>query len=344
MRDLCDALERDNKWPEAVAVWRESVALWRIHGGFEETESMYTLRRLGLALEAEHNWPEAEAVHREALAISRKKGDEDPEALVDLERVVRVLMYEKKFDEAQGLLAPVLTSTFVTQPSSGGLLAQKIAIMGRRGRWQEAAADAAQDIENQPTDHYLYHTLAGLLAVMHDRSGYVQLCQKLLPKFANTENPYVAERVAQDCLLLPNSGVDLEAVDKLADTAVTRGSGETALPYFQACRAMADYRLGHFRAAIGWAGKTVNTRGAEALGQAKAFAVLAMANWELGHKSEARAALVNGNRLAPALSPGADSIDLGESWVAWVQARVSLDEAEAMIDPLAIAEQKPNKR
>ena len=68
-------------------------------------------------------------------------------------------------------------------------------------------------------------------------------------------NPYIDERVAQDCLLLPHSGVDLELVDKLADMAVARGSGESALPYFQACKAMSQYRLGHFAEAIEWAEK-----------------------------------------------------------------------------------------
>ena len=50
---------------------------------------MFTLRKLGLAFEAARNWPEAESIHREAWNISRKKGDEDSEAVVDLDRVIR---------------------------------------------------------------------------------------------------------------------------------------------------------------------------------------------------------------------------------------------------------------
>ena len=65
---------------------------------------MFTLRKLGLVLEAARNWPEAESVYREALAISQKKGDEDAEALVDLDRAVRALTAQKKFVEAQQLL------------------------------------------------------------------------------------------------------------------------------------------------------------------------------------------------------------------------------------------------
>jgi len=44
--------------------------------------------------------------------------------------------------------------------------------------------------------------------------------------------------MAQDRLLLPYSGVDLGLVDKLAETAVTFGSGEPSVLYFQACKAI----------------------------------------------------------------------------------------------------------
>jgi hypothetical protein len=123
--------------------------------------------------------------------------------------------------------------------------------------------------------------------------------------------------------------VDLELIDKLADAAVTIGSGENALPYFQACKAMSNYRLGHFREAIAWGDKAANSTSHFA--PAKAWAVLAMAHWQLGHTNAALAALRKGDSLAPALSTERGVDDLGESWVAWVMARVSLDEAAALI-------------
>lgn len=331
LRDVGLALENESKWPEAETVWRESLAAWRKRGGNEERESMYTLRKLAQALAAERKWPEAEAWHREALAISRKQaGTEGPEALADLARLVRVLTAEKKFNEAERLLDEVLTPAFVKQPSSADLLIQRVDLMGRQGRWQEAKDDAALVLEHQPADHYHYHRLAALLAMTHDRPAYEQLCQRCLTKFADTLNPYVAERMAQDCLLLPHSGVDLGLVDKLADTAVTRGSGEDALPYFQACKAMSNYRLNHFPEAIVWAEKAAHASAAEARG--KACAVLAMAQWQLGKMDEARQTLARGNASAPAISSGSGTVDIGESWVAWMMARISLDEAAALIE------------
>jgi len=284
---------------------------------------MFTLRKLGLALEAARNWPEAESVYREALAISQKKGDEDAEALVDLDRVVRALTARKKFVEAQQLLDGILTPAFVAKPASVNLLVLRVNVMGRRGRWQEAASDAALALENQLTDHYRYHTLAALLAMTQDRPAYEEVCKRLVTKFADSTNPFVAERIAQDCFLLPNSGADLALMDKLADKAVTAGSGGDDLPYFQACKAMSNYRLGNFDEAIAWGQKAANSPAQFA--QAKAYAVLAMAHWQLGQKDEARTALVRGDALAPRAD------DLGESWVAWLMARLSLDEATTVI-------------
>ena len=284
---------------------------------------MYTLRKLGLLLEAARKWPEAEAVYREALTISQKKGDEDPEALVDLDRVVRALAAQKKFVEAQQLLDRILTPAFIDNPACMNLLTERVDLMGRRARWREAAADAARALEHQLTDHYRYHTLAALLAAVGDRPAYEQVCKRLVTKFADSTNPYVAERIAQDCFLLPNSGADLALMDKLADKAVTAGSGTDGLPYFQACKAMSNYRSENFAEAIAWGEKAANSPARFA--QAKAYGVLAMAHWQLGQKDEARTALAKGDALAP------QADDLGESWVAWLMARISLDEATKLI-------------
>lgn len=328
-RGLALALEAQGKWAEAEALWRESLPGWRKLGGGEDQQSMYTLRKLGLALEAEGKWPEAEAVHREALAVSRKKGSEDAEALVDLERVVHALVVQKKFGEAERLLDGALTPAFIRTPSSADLLVERVDLRGRQGQWQKAEADAVLAVDLQPTDHYRYHTLAALLAVTGNRPAYEQLCRSLLTKFANPSNPYVAERIAQDCLLLPDSGFDLELLDKQADVAIALGNGLNDLPYFQACKAMVNYRLGRFPAAIDWGERAV--KGSIPYAQAKAYAVLAMAHWQLAQTNAAHEALARGDALAPALPATGGHADLGESWVAWLMARISLDEASALI-------------
>jgi eukaryotic-like serine/threonine-protein kinase len=329
LRGLGETFEQDGKWAEAEQLWRESLSCWRRRGGAEERQSMYTLRKLGLALEAQHKWPETELVQREALAISRKKGDEDSEALVDLERLVRTLLSQKKFIEAQGLLDRILTPAFIVKPASVNLLDLRAGVMGRRGRWREAIENVRLGLEIQLTDHYRYHTLAALLTMIGDRPGYEELCKKLVTKFADTDNPYIAERIAQDNLLLPESGADLALMDKLADKAVVAGSGTDDLPYFQVCKAMSQYRLGNFPEAIAWGNKAAKS--SISFAQGKANAIVAMAHWQLRQTDEARAALARGETACPAISPEHGVEDLGESWVAWLMARVSIDEASRLV-------------
>jgi hypothetical protein len=60
---------------------------------------------------------------------------------------------------------------------------------------------------------------------------------------------------------------------------------------------------------------------------------MAMGHFQLGQRNEALAALGKGDALAPAVSPEKGAEDLGESWVAWLMARISLDEAAALIQP-----------
>jgi hypothetical protein len=107
----------------------------------------------------------------------------------------------------------------------------------------------------QPTEHYRFHVLAALLAMTHNRPAYVQLCHRIFTTFTNTTNPYVAERMADDYLLMQHSSLDLSAADNLAEEAVSLGGGDDLLPYIQACKAMADYRLGRFAESIEWAKK-----------------------------------------------------------------------------------------
>jgi len=223
----------------------------------------------------------------------------------------------------------VLTPGSVALPASVNLLIERFDLKGRRGRWKEAAADASLILDLQPTDHYRYHTLIALLAKAHDTVAYEELCHKLLTKFANPTNPFIAERMVQDSLLLPNSWMDLNLADKLADTALALGGSDAALPYFQACKAMSTYRLGRYQEAIKWGERAASISVANA--QAKADAILAMAHWQLGQKDKAREALAEGDALAPKFLPANDTDELGESWVAWLFARISLDEATALI-------------
>ena len=317
---------------EADALLSAALSIQRKVLAETNPDLLYTLDSLGRTMEGENKWPEAEAAHREALAAWRRRGgNEDPHALVEAEGLVHALVAQKKFGEAEKLLDEVLTPSFIKQPTSVNLLTLRVDLLSRQGRWREAVAAATLALQYDPGDYYKYHTLAGLLAVTHNRSAYEQLCSKILATFGNTKESYIADRTAQDCLLLPDSGVNLHLVDKLADVAVTLGNGDYGLPFFQAGKAMSEYRQGHFSEAVDWGEKSLDGSIVDA--QAKACAVLAMADWQLGRKDVARALLARGDLLAPRIASTTGPVDLGDAWISWLFARVSLDEAAALIEP-----------
>jgi tetratricopeptide (TPR) repeat protein len=295
------------------------------------------MRSLGLTLEAEGKVSEAEQMHREALAGWRKRGESrTPQALGELESLVRVLAAQKKFGDAEQLLGEALTPEFIQHPSSTDLLAVRVEVMTRQGRWQEAATDATLALEHQPSNTDRYHTLAPLLAITHNRPAYEQLCRRILATFADTTNAVAADRMAKDCLLLPSSGIDLKLIGRLADTAVTAGKDDWLMPYFEVSKAQSEYRQGHFADAVVWAQKAVYRSDVLYL-RAHAFAVLAMAHSRLGEKVTAQEMLAKGNALAPIIYPAENKAD---AWSGWIFARISLDEATALIESPAAAQGK----
>ncbi len=328
---LGDRMRRNGNLTESHAVLRAALSIQIKLLGEDHPDVLATMVGLASTLEKEGNWAEAEMVRRQTLELRRKRdGPENTQTIAEVEAFVRALREQKKLQEAEQILREALTPALVSKPASVKLLFQRADLLGRQGRWEAAAADAARCIEYQPAEHYHYHMLAPLLVVTGNRPAYDQLCRKILAAFSDTTNPYWAQRMAIDCVLVPNSNVDLQLVDKLAEIAVTRGSGEaSALPYFQVCKAMSSYRLGRYAEAQLWAEKALNSRPAYA--SAHACAVLSMTHWQLGHREEARTMLAKGDALAPAITPERGSESLDASWVAWLIARIGLDEATTLM-------------
>jgi len=339
LAELGELMTQQGRVEEGHVVLSAAISIQRKILGEDNPDTLDSLDFLGWILELEGKWAEAETVHRHAMTLWRKRaGNEYPQALGELAGLVRALVAQMKFSEAKQLLDEMLTPVFMKKPASAGVLAQRVDLLGRQGRWQDASADANLVLERQP-DHYRFHIQAGLLAMTRNRPEYEQLCRRILSTFANTTNAYIAERMASDCLLLPDSGVDLRSVAKLADTAVELGGGDDLLPYVQACKAMSAYRRGYFAEAIEWAEKPRS----QVYAQAKACAVLAMAHWQLGQKDTARTILLKGEALAPTISPGRDTVDLGGMWAVWLFARISLDEAATLIQPAPRSGDNPDK-
>jgi serine/threonine protein kinase len=320
---------QQGKWSEAESVLRESHRIRRKLLGDGNPLTMDCLRLMCESLEHQGKYTEAEALHRELLGYwERRAGSDVPEALGQLEALIRDYMGEDKLKEAEQALDKALSPALIQQPSRANLLAVRVDVKARQRRWKEAAADAILVLKLQPENHYRYHTLAPLLVITDNRPAYEQLCREMLAKFGTTKDANVADRTAKDCLLLPQWGVDLTMVSKLADTSINAETNNPSMPFFQACKAMSEYRSGHFGGAIEWAEKPLGTTQNDL--RSYVYAILAMAHWQLGEKEQAREMLARGNRLAPPMSSVNGTNDLGYPWGNWLFARISLDEAATL--------------
>jgi tetratricopeptide (TPR) repeat protein len=291
----------------------------------------YTLRSLGLVLEAQGKLTEAESAFLEALNSWRKPdGGNSTQTLVELRNVARVLIKQKKFGDANQLLNEVLTLALAQESSAAEVLFQRAGLEARQSQWQKAAADASLAFAQQPGSSACM--VAGLLVKSRNVSAYELLRKRLIAENANTTNALVADRTAKACLFLPPSESDLKIAGHLADVAITQGDhDEGAMPFFEVCKALAEYRAGNFNEAVGWAQKSTQSERIAAHGHA--YAVLALAYWQLGQKQKARDMLARGEALAPRAMPPNIAEDPGDAWLAWLYPRVTLDEAVALIQP-----------
>jgi serine/threonine protein kinase len=333
-----DRMRQRGNLNEAYPVLSAAFSIQRKLLGEDNPASLYTLRSLGSTLEAENKYPEAEQAYREVLAVWRKRGENDtPQALSEVESLAHVLMAQKKFDDAEQLLDETLTPAVIKQTSSAELLALRVDLKVRRGQWQQAAADETVAVEDQPSNQWRFPILAALLVKTQNQPAYEKFCKRLLTAYADTTDIYAADQVAKSCLFLPSSEGDLKIIGRLADSTVADGVGDqNARPYFQDCKALSEYRQGHYSEAVQWAQKPLKVSGLHVYGHA--YAVLAMAYWQLGEKERARAMLAKGEEIAPPTIPPGIAEDPSNAWQGWLYARIQLEEAAALIEPSTVAQ------
>jgi tetratricopeptide (TPR) repeat protein len=249
-----------------------------------------------------------------------------------VENLVRVLKAQKKYADAEQSLNEILTPAMCAKVSSQGLLYLRADLRGRLGNWPGAAKDDTLAYKYQPDGWGLYALLAALLLESNEQPKYQQLCDQLLTTYGGTTNVYVADQVAKACLLVPGTAKNMDEVGRLADFSVTGGTqDQDAMPFFEVCKALSEYRQGHYDQAIEWAQQPLKIPGNFSHGQA--YAVLAMADWRLGKLDEARTMLAGGEEVAPRSMPASIAEDPGNAWQAWLFARIQLDEATALIQP-----------
>ena len=233
--------------------------------------------------------------------------------------------------EAGQLLTRLLTNANVSAAQTAQILASRANVRARSGRWEEAAGDLARAIEQDPADHLLWHSLAPILVKTGQLEAYREHCRKSLERFGKTTDPYTADRIAKDCLILPGSGANLDTVATMADTAVSEGQhNPIALTYHQFGKGLAEYRQGRFGSAADWMGAVLTNRWYHLDVHAEAYMVLAMSQHQLQQIEPARATFAKGAEVEQKL-PKLDGGDPGDAWIDNIIAHVLMSEAKAMI-------------
>jgi serine/threonine protein kinase/Flp pilus assembly protein TadD len=236
-----------------------------------------------------------------------------------------LLLSQGEYDKAEALVWQV-----PPRPAAAALYQVLGMVHARRGQWSGAVSNFALVVELAPTNHMAYHLLAPLLVQVDDIAGYRRHCARILRQFGTAPEPFIAERMAKDCLLVPPASADLETLSKMADTAISAGPGQGGWPYFQLVKGLAEYRLGHFTNALehlarvqAWSGKPDPYR------TTQADLIVAMAQYQLGQKDQARATLSTAvERINTKLAKLERGLD--EQWDDWLRVQILLREAKGI--------------
>jgi tetratricopeptide (TPR) repeat protein len=321
MYRLAFLLKREGKLDEAETLARECVDNRRRILGVDHPLFDQALHMLALVLDQEGKEKDAAEVLREQLAIRRKHfGDKDSRVastVINLAGVLTASQDEVQFQE----LAREFPRAWLTRSEHSA----------QRGRWSDALAASSEYLKIQPGDHEGYHCTAPLLVQTGQRAKYEELCESITTRFAGATNPYTADRMAKDSLILPRPGVDLKVPAELAETAVTLGRSDSgALPYFECCKALAEYRQGHWDGAADWARRA--THNASPVCRGEAYAILSMSQYQLKQTDDSRGALKKCAEIVETQLPKLEAEILGPDWRDLIIVHALQSEAKRMID------------
>lgn len=227
-------------------------------------------------------------------------------------------------DDLETALNKILTPEFVKQKKGVACLRMRGYIYAEEGRWKEAAGDFEQLITIDPSNPMDFFHLAALRVEMDDTAGYQRVCANIMARYGTTNKPSDGECAAKVCVLTPQSGADFNRVEKLVDAAVAADPNI----WFLLCKGMAEYRLGHYAAAVEPLQKTLSMDGNFTC----PGLMLAMTDYQLGKKDEAKAMLAKLAKHMDETSPKFTKASLGDdAWTDTLVDRHLLREATALM-------------
>jgi hypothetical protein len=168
-----------------------------------------------------------------------------------------------------------------------------------------------------------------ILVENQDLPAYRESCREIITRFKGATNALVADKMAKDCLILPSTEEDLQPVAAMAEAAVKGTESQAPYPFFQCCKALAEYRQEHFEGAIKWS--QAAARAPFPYSQAEAFAILAMAQYQMKQIDNAKVSLAKCAQVVETRLPKLQAGDLGQDWRDWIIAHTLLTEAQNLL-------------
>ena len=220
------------------------------------------------------------------------------------------------------------TSALLAHPSNPVLLAKRAAIYARLGSFENALADYRKANQLAPGElAYWDDGLVPLLLQNGDGPGYRRTRSRELQQFRSTTDAVVAHRVAQDALMAPIDGADLQAAEDLADRAT---NVSTQLKWAaEQTKAMSEYRAGRFTEAISTLQNIPPPEAGYAL-QAENRLFLAMAYEGDGNHAQAADTLARATHLIE--TELSDPEEAAYTVSDWILCQIVRREAEALIN------------
>ncbi len=214
-------------------------------------------------------------------------------------------------------------------PDDASLLQRLASYYESAGLMREAIWYLAKVHAANPQDSALLLRLAPLQAWFGQEAEWAETCRRALVSAGQVTEPFVADRIAKVCCLLPS--VDkprIEGVLVFARKAVELGKGGEWLPWFQMCLGLAEFCAGRFAEADATLLAAANGHpGVQSVANTIAF-YRAMTLFRQGKEPEARQLATEaaaGMKPLPAneedpLSEGSDVDDL-ILWLAYKEAK-----------------------
>ncbi len=218
---------------------------------------------------------------------------------------------------------------------------------GRSRRWREALRDLSRAVASGPGPFraigrdvaYVqsWYIQGPLYLQLGDVEGYDRYRRAILEQLSGVTAPVNLDRVSKVCLLTPVPVPDVaERLRSMAATARRVGSDHPNLPWFLLALGLAEYRSGHWDAAL----KVLDECREQATGPLQsvpAAFVAAMALGRLGRSESAQGRLAEANWMMAKSLPAVNANDLRATyWPDWLICAILAREAEAVVlyDPV----------